>query len=312
MTAVVAAAVLPAGPRRRAVGRALDVAAAPPWRRGRRRAPGRAAPAGPAGATSARCSSPLPRRPIRVGSRWAPSPGACTRPASWPSRPSRWWWWGRPRAGRPAPWPCRPFWAGKDRWWPPASRATCCATRWRRRAERGRSGASTPPGRPGCATSEWSPLTACGDWPGARRMAADLAETAKADGTTADGEFWYATAAKLLAPLFFAAALRRSLHGRRGALGRHPGGGRGVRHPRAGRRARSARGRAGLVVPRRADAQLGVHHGRDRAGALRRRRRPAPTPVPFEPADLLERAAHPVPLRARPTTSAGCAATSPR
>ena len=37
-------------------------------------------------------------------------------------------------------------------------------------------------------------------------MAADLAETAKADGTTADGEFWYATAAKLLAPLFFAAA----------------------------------------------------------------------------------------------------------
>jgi hypothetical protein len=37
-------------------------------------------------------------------------------------------------------------------------------------------------------------------------MAADLADTAKADGTTADGEFWYATAAKLLAPLFFAAA----------------------------------------------------------------------------------------------------------
>ena len=37
-------------------------------------------------------------------------------------------------------------------------------------------------------------------------MAADLAETAKSDGTTADGEFWYATAAKLLAPLFFAAS----------------------------------------------------------------------------------------------------------
>ncbi len=43
-------------------------------------------------------------------------------------------------------------------------------------------------------------------------MAADLAETAKGDGTTADGEFWYATAAKLLAPLFFAAARdRRSM-----------------------------------------------------------------------------------------------------
>ena len=38
-------------------------------------------------------------------------------------------------------------------------------------------------------------------------MASDLAESAKADGTTADGEFWYATAAKLLAPLLFAAAL---------------------------------------------------------------------------------------------------------
>ena len=38
-------------------------------------------------------------------------------------------------------------------------------------------------------------------------MASDLAESAKADGTTADGEFWYAMAAKLLAPLLFAAAL---------------------------------------------------------------------------------------------------------
>ena len=47
----------------------------------------------------------------------------------------------------------------------------------------------------------------CGHWRGARRVAAELAEAAKADGTTADGEFWYATAAKLLAPLFLAAAL---------------------------------------------------------------------------------------------------------
>ena len=92
-----------------------------------------------------------------------------------------------------------------------------------------RSGASIPPVRPGHATSTWSPLTACAAWPGARRMAADLAETAKADGTTADGEFWYATAAKLLAPLLFAAARDGRLHGRRGALGRHPGGERGVR-----------------------------------------------------------------------------------
>ena len=40
-------------------------------------------------------------------------------------------------------------------------------------------------------------------------MASDLCEAAKADGTTADGEFWYATAAKLLAPLLLAAALDR-------------------------------------------------------------------------------------------------------
>jgi type IV secretion system protein VirD4 len=36
-----------------------------------------------------------------------------------------------------------------------------------------------------------------------------LCEAAKGEGTTTDGEFWYATAAKLLAPLFVAAALER-------------------------------------------------------------------------------------------------------
>jgi type IV secretion system protein VirD4 len=63
-----------------------------------------------------------------------------------------------------------------------------------------------PTGATGVPSSLWSPLTDCGDWHRARRVAADLAETARADGTTADGEFWYATAAKLLGPLFFAAA----------------------------------------------------------------------------------------------------------
>jgi type IV secretion system protein VirD4 len=75
-----------------------------------------------------------------------------------------------------------------------------------RRGERGRIWCIDPTGATGMRTSTWSPLTPCVAWPGARRAAADLAETAKADGTTADGEFWYATAAKLLAPLFFAAA----------------------------------------------------------------------------------------------------------
>jgi type IV secretion system protein VirD4 len=75
-----------------------------------------------------------------------------------------------------------------------------------RRNERGRIWCIDPTGATGMRPSTWSPLTPCVEWPRARRVAADLAETARADGTTADGEFWYATAAKLLAPLFFAAA----------------------------------------------------------------------------------------------------------
>jgi type IV secretion system protein VirD4 len=72
-------------------------------------------------------------------------------------------------------------------------------------AERGRVWTIDPTGATGAPASAWSPLGGCRDWPGACRAAADLAETAKADGMTADGEFWYASAAKLLAPLLFAA-----------------------------------------------------------------------------------------------------------
>jgi type IV secretion system protein VirD4 len=77
------------------------------------------------------------------------------------------------------------------------------------RNARGRVWCIDPTGSTGVPSSPWSPLTDCGDWHRACRMAADLSETAKGDGTTADGEFWYATAAKLLAPLFFAAARGR-------------------------------------------------------------------------------------------------------
>ena len=63
-----------------------------------------------------------------------------------------------------------------------------------------------PTGCTGAPASSWSPLPGCTDWRHACRVAADLCETAKVDGTTADGEFWYATAAKLLAPLLLAAA----------------------------------------------------------------------------------------------------------
>jgi len=73
-------------------------------------------------------------------------------------------------------------------------------------AARGRVWCIDPTGSTGARVSDWSPLTDCGDWRRACRAATDLCESARADGTTADGEFWYATAAKLLAPIFFAAA----------------------------------------------------------------------------------------------------------
>src|SRR5271163_4347605 len=66
-----------------------------------------------------------------------------------------------------------------------------------------------PTGCTGARASTWSPLTGCSEWREACRAAAQLCEAAKSDGTTADGEFWYATAAKLLAPLFVAGALDR-------------------------------------------------------------------------------------------------------
>ena len=69
-----------------------------------------------------------------------------------------------------------------------------------------------PTGATGMRPSRWSPLTDCVEWQRAGRVATDLAEAARGDAPTADGEFWLATAAKLLAPLLFAAARgRRSM-----------------------------------------------------------------------------------------------------
>lgn len=76
---------------------------------------------------------------------------------------------------------------------------------WRRRC--GRVWCFDPGRATGLARADWSPLATARTWPGARRVAADLTEVARAEGTTPDGEFWYATAAKLLAPLLFAAAV---------------------------------------------------------------------------------------------------------
>jgi type IV secretion system protein VirD4 len=74
-------------------------------------------------------------------------------------------------------------------------------------ARRGRVWCIDPTGCTGLPAATWSPLRASREWRGACRAAAELCEAAKGDGTTADGEFWYATAGKLLAPLFLAAAL---------------------------------------------------------------------------------------------------------
>ena len=64
-----------------------------------------------------------------------------------------------------------------------------------------------PSGATGLEATRWSPLPSARTWPGARRAAAGLTEVAKTSvGTMSDGDFWYATAAKMLAPLLFAAA----------------------------------------------------------------------------------------------------------
>jgi type IV secretion system protein VirD4 len=53
----------------------------------------------------------------------------------------------------------------------------------------------------------WSPLAGCGTWQGALRTAARLANHAEDDSRSlSDADFWHAAAAKLLAPLLFAAA----------------------------------------------------------------------------------------------------------
>ncbi|HXQ19015.1 MAG TPA: cytochrome P450 [Acidimicrobiales bacterium] len=74
------------------------------------------------------------------------------------------------------------------------------------RATRGRVWCFDPSSATGLPADPWSPLRSARTWPGARRVAADLTEVTRAATTSADGEFWYATAAKLLAPLLFAAA----------------------------------------------------------------------------------------------------------
>jgi type IV secretion system protein VirD4 len=64
-----------------------------------------------------------------------------------------------------------------------------------------------PVGETTLDSAGWSPLARCTDWAIARRTAAWLAEGASTGKhAIADSDFWYAAAAKLLAPILFAAA----------------------------------------------------------------------------------------------------------
>lgn len=64
-----------------------------------------------------------------------------------------------------------------------------------------------PTGATGLPSATWSPLAGSMTWAAARRSAAALTEGGRsAVGPVADGDFWYATATKLLAPLLLAAA----------------------------------------------------------------------------------------------------------
>ena len=64
-----------------------------------------------------------------------------------------------------------------------------------------------PSGSTGVPSASWSPLASSRTWPAARRSASALTEVAKSSvGAMSDGDFWYATAARMLAPLLFAAS----------------------------------------------------------------------------------------------------------
>jgi type IV secretion system protein VirD4 len=64
-----------------------------------------------------------------------------------------------------------------------------------------------PTATTGVPSSGWTPLGVCDTWRGAQRTASWMTSAAQpARGSLADADFWYAAAAKLLAPILFAAA----------------------------------------------------------------------------------------------------------
>ena len=142
---------------------------------------------------------------------------------------------------------------------------------WRRR--RGRVWVYDPSASTGLEPASWSPLQSSRTWEGARRTAASLTEVARSSpGSLTDGDFWYATAAKLLAPLLLAAATSggtmadvvrwvdlqevEEVFDVLSAAGAQT----------------AAAGDACGVGARRAPAKRGLHHGRNGGGGLRRPR----------------------------------------
>ena len=86
-------------------------------------------------------------------------------------------------------------------------KADLVRTTWSWRRSVGPAWVYDPTASTGLPGATWSPLDASATWPGARRTAASLTEVARASaGSLTDGDFWYATAAKLVAPLLLAAA----------------------------------------------------------------------------------------------------------
>ncbi len=65
-----------------------------------------------------------------------------------------------------------------------------------------------PTGGTGYPTAGWTPLNGCATWQGSQRVAASLVGSAHhGAGAMENAEFWYAAAAKLLAPVLHAAAI---------------------------------------------------------------------------------------------------------
>ncbi len=77
---------------------------------------------------------------------------------------------------------------------------------WRR--QQGTVWVYDPTGSTGLPCAQWVPLAQASSWLGARRLAHSLVEAGRPPaGPSADADFWYSAASKLLAPLFLAASV---------------------------------------------------------------------------------------------------------